>query len=220
MSKKQTIDGKKREYVNDLRYAVDLLDGFRRPPLPIHELLKKQVVKSPLVKPLERTRLNAIILNVSKEKKDKVLEKKWEEFKNVFVKFVPYINEYEAKARRLNMILFLAVGFAVFGTTLLTPQLSLPIWAPGIIGLSVFIVSIYFYRKKDLENLSRLRKRWKLGNLVRELVDIMALHLSTYIQDNNLNPADFTLDSNFKDYNNLEVIEDHKKWYRLAPKVR
>ena len=205
--------------VEQLRNAIDLLDGFRRPPFPIHDLAKKKISTSSLVRnPLDITLTNDTVVKLIRAKNDNNLKEKWNEFKEVFKKFLPAYQKYELTMRRLNFVVFGIISVVIFGFGFAVAQMSLPLYIPGIAGIIAFVIVILFYRRYELARITTLREKWKHGNLVRDIVNILLGHLSTEITKQSLNTGQFTFASNFKDYSNATIVEDHGSWYLLKPK--
>jgi len=204
-----------------LRNAIDLLDGFRRPPFPIHDLAKKKVSTSTLVRnPIDVTLTNDTVVRIIKAKNDNELRDKWYEFKEAFRKFLPVYQKYELSMRKLNFMVFGIISVVIFGLGFLVAQMNLPLFVPGIVGVVTFIIVILFYRRYELERVNALREKWKHGNLVRDVVNLLLLHLCAEIKKQSLNANQFTFASNFKDYSNATVVEDHGSWYLLKPKIK
>ena len=216
--KKSKTDKKKPLYIQkaeDLRYAIDVLDGFRRPPFPYRKLEREQVKKARKLKPMERTKLHVIIENI----KDPEISKKWEILKNHLIKFLAVYREYEHFARNTNIKIFGIVALSSVILSILAVTRSLPLWIVEAIVIPIFIILILTYRHYEMKRIQTLRKKWKHGHLVRELVDTIAAHLSKLIKQHSLNPSDYKITSNFNDYKNLRTVTIHKNWFELEPKT-
>jgi len=205
---------------DDLRYVVDMLDGFRSPPFPFRKL--KAVVRSRELKGeekdlLERSQLNQMLEKLKEENQN--LNTLWKDAKKQIRMLYPLHAEIERAMRKYALaFFFLGPGIAGFLGLLIRADFALRLLLLFIVPFGFAGALFPFYRRTMRKAINRLRGQWKGEMVVKELVDQVTIHLAKTIKKQGLNPKDFSIESYFNDYANLIVEKEIKNGFILIPR--
>jgi len=206
--------------LDDLRYVVDMLDGFRSPPFPFRKL--KEVTRSRELKGekkdlLERSQLNQMLEKLKEENQG--LNTLWTDAKKQIRMLYPLHAELERAMRRYALaFFFLGPGIAGFLGLLIQADFALRLLLLLIVPFGFAGALFPFYRRTMRKVIRRLRGQWKGERAVKQLVDQVAIHLAKTIKKQGLNPKDFSIESYFNDYANLIVEKEIKNGFILIPR--
>jgi len=205
---------------DDLRYVVDMLDGFRSPPFPFRKL--KEVIRSRELKGeekdfLERSQLNQMLERLKGENQS--LNTLWKEAKEQIRILYPLHAELERAMRKYALaFFFLGPGVAGFLGLLIRADFALRLLLLFTVPFGFAGALFPFYQRTMRKVIKRLREQWKGEGAVKQLVDGVAIHLAKTIKKQGLNPKDFSIESYFNDYANLIVEKEIKKGFILIPR--